>query len=144
MKTNIATVKLSIVFLAIGLLAGCSRGPLPAMPATQDSFGKVSDIMQEVGKNLTARDVEEGKASEEGKKAMTKKLMVEPFENAGYDLDATLKDFAVRLRDGNLTQDQGAVVMGVMGIYGEQVTNLARWGFIKEETKATVLNALKR
>ncbi len=144
MKNTIAIGKLSIVLLAIGLLAGCSRGPLPAMPATQDSFGKVSDIMQEVGRNLTARDVENGKASEEGKKAMTKKLMVEPFEKAGYDLDATLKDFSVRLRDGNLTQDQGAVVMGVMGIYGEQVSDLARWGFIKEETKDLVSSALKR
>ena len=141
MKSNIPAVKLSIALLTIGMFAGCSRGP---MPPTEESALKLFGIMQEVQKNVTAREVEDGKASDEGKKAMMKRLLVDPFAKAGYDLDATLKDFAVRLRDGNLTQDQGRVVMGLLGLYGGNISDLARWGFIKEETKNLVTSALKR
>lgn len=73
-----------------------------------------------------------------------KKSLVEPFEKAGYDLDATLKDFAVRLRDQNYTVAQLIVIDGVMKIYGQVVSDLARLGFIEEETANLVTSALKR
>jgi hypothetical protein len=137
MKSRFSIAHLGIAMLAAVLVTACSRGP---MPPTESALGKVVDNMKEVDNGLTEREIENGKASEKGKKAMIEKVMVEPFQDAGYDLDATLEDFTIRLREGNFTQEQGAVITGFMSIYGEAAEDLARFGFIKEQT----LNDLKR
>jgi len=47
-----------------------------------------------------------------------------------------------RLRDGNLTQAEGEVIMVVMAIYRGAAADLARWGFIKGETRDLVVAAI--
>jgi hypothetical protein len=131
MKITIPAFTQLFAIMLVGILSGCSRGP---MPPNKESADKVADRIQEAGKNVTEKEVEDGKASDEGKKALMHKMLVEPFENAGYDLNATLEDFAVRLRDKSFTQDEGEVMMLVMSIYGEQAEDLAHFGFISEQT----------
>ena len=97
--TNVSAPILLSVLLTIGLLAGCSRSPMKPTRANVDKF---TAIMQSAGASMTAKEVQEGQASDEGKKRNAKRLLVEPFEQAGFDLDATLTDYAVRLRDGCL------------------------------------------
>jgi hypothetical protein len=111
------------------------------MKPTRANVDKFTAIMQSAGASMTAKEVQEGQASDEGKRRNAKKLLVEPFEQAGFDLDATLTDYAIRLRDGNLTQEEGEVVMLVIGIYRGAAADLARWGFIKAETRDLVVAA---
>ena len=131
MKITIPAFTQLFAIMLVGILSGCTRGP---MPPNKESADKVADRIQEAGKNVTEKEVEDGKASDEGKKALVNKMIVEPFERAGYDLNATLEDFAVRLRDKNFTQDEGEVIMLVMSIYGEQAEDLAHFGFISDQT----------
>jgi hypothetical protein len=112
------------------------------MKPTPENVEKFLAIMQAAGGEMTAKEVQEGQASDEGKRQKARKLLVEPFEEAGFDLDATLRDYATRLRNGNLTQGEAQVVMLVIGVYKDSVTDLARWGFIKAETAALVEAAL--
>lgn len=137
-KINPSVPILLSVLLTISLLAGCSRSPMKPTRANVDKF---TAIMQSAGASMTAKEVQEGQASDEGKRRNAKKLLVEPFEQAGFDLDATLTDYAIRLRDGNLTQEEGEVVMLVIGIYRGAAADLARWGFIKAETRDLVVAA---
>jgi hypothetical protein len=140
MRTRIPAIQgLLVTVLAIGLLAGCSRGPMKPTKANVEEF---MGIMQAAGASMTAKEAQEGFASDEGKKRNAMKLLVEPFEQAGFDLDATLRDYASRLRDGNLTQAEGEVIMVVMGIYRGVVADLARWGFIRDETRDLVVAAV--
>jgi hypothetical protein len=129
------------VLLAIGLFSGCSRGPMKPTKANVDKF---MTIMQAAGASMTAKEVQDGQTSDKGKRRNAGKLLVEPFEQAGFDLDATLTDYAIRLRDGNLTQEEGEVVMVVIGMYKDVVPDLARWGFIKAETRDLVVAAANR
>ena len=123
------------MLLVIGLLSGCTRGP---MEPTRANVEKFTAIMQAASANMTAREIQAGQSSDEGKRRITKKLLVDPFEEAGFDLNATLRDFAVRLRDGNLTQDQAQAIMVVLSIYKDSVADFARWGFINTETSELV------
>ncbi len=100
--------------------------------------------MQANNNDIPASEIADGRAGDEVKKAIMKKALIDPFEKAGYDFDATLKEFAVRLRDDNLPRDQVAAAMKMMNIYGEQVADLARLGLIKEETRDLVTSVLKR
>jgi hypothetical protein len=117
--------------------------PVP-MPPTEENFKKVAANMQEVQKDITPKNAAGGKTGDEGQKEMAKKLFVQPFEEAGYDLDATLRDYATRIRNGDLTQDQGTIVMGVVAIYSQELPDLTRWGFIREDTEKSLTSALKQ
>jgi hypothetical protein len=126
----------------------CDR-PAPLLftqpkPTAEADFSKRADPMQANNNDIPASEIADGRAGDEVKKAIMKKALIDPFEKAGYDFDATLKEFAVRLRDDNLPRDQVAAAMKMMNIYGEQVADLARLGLIKEETRDLVTSVLKR
>lgn len=140
MLTKFTTPFILSTLVAISLFAGCSRGPMPPTPANADAL---TTIIQAAGGEMTAKEIQEGRESDEAKKRNADKLFVAPFAAAGFDLDATLADYAVRLRDGNLTQDEAQVVMGVVTIYKGMVADLARWGFIRSETRDLVVGAAK-
>lgn len=127
--------RLLVTALAVGLLAGCSRGP---MPPTKAQVEKFTALMESAGQNLTTKEQQDGRTTDEGNKHVVKKLLVDPFAETGFDLDTTLADYAVRLRDGNLTQDETQAAILVLYIFQDKATDLARWGFIKSETRDLV------
>lgn len=125
---------ISVIAALVSLLAtvGCSPS---TMKPTQENFDKVAARMHEATQSVTAREGDDAKASDEGKKHVEEKLLVDPFKEAGFNLDATLKDYAIRVRDGNATQDESEIVMGILVLYKDQAPDLARWGFIQPATK---------
>lgn len=136
MRIRIPAIQtLLLAALAISMLAGCSRGP---MPPTKVNVEKFTALMEAASQQLTAKEKQESQASDEGSKHVVKKLLIDPFTDAGFDLDATLADYAVRLRDGNVTQDETQAAILVLYIFQEKVADLARWGFIKSETRDLV------
>ena len=100
-------------------------------------------LEQAVANGITLKDIEDAAASDEGRKAAMKKVLLDPFEQVGYDFDAALRDCAVRVRDGNLSPDQATAARSMMSVYAEQAADLVRWGLIKEETRDLVLRVLK-
>ena len=140
MLTKFKVLFIPAALVATCLLTACSRGPMPPTSANADSL---TTIIQAAGREMTAKEIQEGRESDEAKKRNADKLFVAPFAAAGFDLDATLADYAIRLRDGNLTQDEAQVVMGIMTIYKSVVVDLARWGFIRSETRDLVVGAAK-
>lgn len=136
MKTRLPPIhRLLVTALVVGLLAGCSRG---RMPPTKVQVEKFTALMEAAGQNLTTKEQQDGRTTDDGNKHVVKKLLVNPFAETGFDLDTTLADYAVRLRDGNLTQDETEAVIVVLYILQDKVADLARWGFIKSETRDLV------
>ena len=140
MRTKITPLLVLSAFVAINLLVSCSRGPMPPTPANGDAL---TAIIQAAGREMTAKEMQEGRESDEAKKRNADRFFVAPFAAAGFDLDATLADYAVRLREGNLTQAEAPVVMGIMTIYKGMVADLAQWGFFRGETRDLVVGAAR-
>ena len=140
MPTNVTAPFIFSALVAISLLAGCSRGPMPPTQANADALSK---IIQAAGREITMKETQEGSESDEARKRNTRKLFVAPFARAGFNLDATLADYAVRLRDGNFTQDEAPVVMGIVMLYKDTAADLARWGSIRSETRGLVVEGVK-
>jgi len=139
MRKHTATVTfLLVVTLAAGMLSGCAAGP---MEPTRENFEEVSDEIQAAGRTLTAKEIAEVQVNDDAKRRQLTRVFVEPVEDAGFDLDATLADFAKRLRDGEFTEDEATVALGMLSVYRGIVGDLARWKIIREETRDLVLSA---
>ncbi len=108
------------------------------MPPTKAQVEKFTALMEAAGQNLSTKEQQESRTSDEGNRRAVKKLLVDPFAETGFALDATLADYAARLRDGNLTRDETQAAILVLYIFQDKVADLARWGFIKSETSDLV------
>jgi hypothetical protein len=114
-----------------------SLGLSAAMEPTRSNFEEVvGNIKLAATQGITAKEAQDSKISDQAEKGVMKKLMVEPFTDAGFSLDATLNEFAGRTLDGSYTIEQGSIAEMVLAIYREKAADLARWGFIRAETKA--------
>lgn len=134
MRTPIPAIQnLFVVALAaIGLLAGCSRGPMPPTKADAEKF---TALMEIAGQKLSAKEQQESRTTDEGHRRAVEKLLVDPFAAAGFDLDATLTDYAQRLHNGNLTEDETQIAILVLYVFQDKSDDLARWGYIRSETR---------
>jgi hypothetical protein len=114
------------------------------MAPTDENMEKFGAAVKEIAKNLTAREEDLGKSdTEEGKKFALKKVIVEPFEMCGFDLDATLKDYSTRMKDGNYTRDQGQVMTMVYMLCSEKIDDLVTYGFVQGGTRDMFKAAFK-
>jgi hypothetical protein len=155
-----------IALLASGLPIGCSRSTqdsasadkpagaaeakpmpapevkpavvLPAMELTMANFERFKTSTETTSKAMNMNDVRSAPSLDEGHKRATKVLLVDSMTAIGFDLEATLKTTAARLHDGNLTPDESTVAVALIGVYRGKVADLARWGFITQDTKNAV------
>lgn len=144
---SIVAVIFFIGFLALMVVGGMENVGEDAhspMAPTLANFQKVSDAVRVAGDRVTEREIQDARANDEAMKKLIKKTLVDTVDDAGFDLDATLKDFATRLRAGNYTQDEGVIVMGFIALYKDHVADLARWGFIHADTKDSVEHAITK
>lgn len=111
---------------------------LPAMSPTQENFEKFRSSVETISAAMTVEEISGAQSSDEGKKHALKKTMVDSMTAAGFDLDSTLTTLAKQIHDKSLTQDEYTVALGVMAIYHDEASDLARWGFIQENTKTAV------
>ena len=141
MRKPTATVTfLLVASLAAGIFSGCAAGP---MEPTREDFEEVFDQIQIAGRQLTAKEIAEIQTSDEAKRRYMKRVFVDPVDEAGFDLDATLADFAVRLRDGDFTEEEASIALGMLTAYKGMVVDLARWEIIGGETRDLVLAVAK-
>jgi len=141
MRKQPATVTfLLVTSLVAGLFAGCAAGP---MEPTRENFDEVFDRIQAAGRNLTAKEMAEVQVNDDAKRRYLTRAFVDPVEDSGFDLDATLAGFATRLRDGDFTEDEATVAFGMLGVYKGLVVDLARWELIRVETRDLVLAAFQ-
>ena len=139
-KHTVTIAFLLVAALAIGLLAGSVTGP---MEPTRDNFEEVFDQIQIAGRQLTAKEMAEIQTSDAAKRRYMKRVFVDPVDEAGFDLDATLADFAVRLRAGDFTEEEASIALGMLTAYKGMVVDLARWEIIGGETRDLVLAVAK-
>lgn len=108
------------------------------MEPTKANAEKFTSRMEVAGQTVTASEKQESQSTDEGRKRLVKKMLVEPFADAGFDLDATLANYAKRLNDGSLTNDEQQVAILVLYMFQTEAPDLARWGYIRNETKDLV------
>lgn len=108
------------------------------MEPTKENAEKFTARMNAAGEAVTAKEKQESQASDDGKKRLVKKLLVKPFADAGFDLDTTLASYATRLSEGSFTYDEQQVAILILYMFQTEAPDLARWGFIKNETRDLV------
>jgi hypothetical protein len=122
------------------ILAGCSP---KVMEPTESNFAHWSEQVQQVGLKITAKERKEADSNRAAKLRLMRALYMDTFDSEGYDFDATVKDYAIRTRDGNYTQGEDGQVIAVF-LYSitPMIDDLVEAGVVSEETRSLV-NSLK-
>ena len=113
---------------------------LRPMRPTKEDIERFKEGEQSAEQALIARQIKAPIIGDENEqKNAAKKMFVDPFIDNGFDLDATLKSFSVRMQEHNFTQEESISVTTILQIYSGVVNDLAKWGYISEDAKNAVL-----
>jgi len=110
------------------------------MRPTKEDIERFKESEQSAEQALIARQIKAPIIGDDNEqKNAAKKMFVDPFIDNGFDLDATLKSFSVRMQEHNFTQEESISVTTILQIYSGVVNDLAKWGYISEDAKNAVL-----
>jgi hypothetical protein len=113
---------------------------LRPMRPTKEDIARFEESEQSAQRALAARQIKAPIIGDDNEqKNAAKKMFVDPFIDNGFDLDATLKSFSVRMQEHNFTQEESISVTTILQIYSGVVIDLAKWGYISEDAKNAVL-----
>lgn len=117
--------------LATGLLGACSGS---AVGTGGDELERIMVAVSWAGHGVTSAEMASARSSDEIKRKMLKRVLIDPITRAGYDPDRSIQVLTDTYLNLELPEEKASDIASFLGVYAECSTDLQRLDLILPET----------
>lgn len=122
--------------LWLAVAGGCSK---PAMNPVRAEVERMMDALNTAGRSISAQESEAARQSDDGKKAVLRKMYIAPILAAGFDPDTSLRAVVAKFVAKDFGSEDEEQIIGVfVAHFAQRAADLERFRLIDAQT-ATAL-----